>query len=132
MGKIKRKVDVQIPLQICRAIESGTPVAEICRDYQLQRTLVDTWRRKFSNGNLEAGSASKVKLLEKQNEKLKAKIGELTMEIDLLKKVDEWKRSQRSVDTSIITSRNLAQFQRPAGRSDSQYRATITSQKKKR
>lgn len=46
----------------------------------------------------------------RENEKLKSKIGELTMTIDLLKKVEAWKKQQTSAASSIITSRNLDQF----------------------
>ncbi len=36
------------------------------------------------------------------------------MTVDLLKKVEAFKRQQTSAGSSIITSKNLAQFQRPA------------------
>ena len=46
-----------------------------------------------------------------ENERLKAKIGELTMQIDLLKKLEAFARQMRKEDTSVITAKNLAQFQ---------------------
>jgi transposase-like protein len=133
MGKIKRKFDVQFKIQICQSIQSGAhTMAEVMREHQLQRSVIDGWLRRFDSGELEAKSPSALGKLEKENEKLKAKIGELTMEIDLLKKMEAWKRSQRSVDTSIITSKNLAQFQRPVDPPGSPSRATTTSPKKRR
>jgi hypothetical protein len=54
------------------------------------------------------------KIQARQIEKLQAKIGELTMTIDLLKKLDESIRQQRKEDGCVITSKNLAQFQRHA------------------
>ena len=133
MGKIRRKFDVQFKIQVCQRIESGAfTVAEICRDHQLQRGVVEGWLKRFTSGELESKGPSAVRQLEKENEKLKAKVGELTMQIDLLKKVDEWKRQQKSVDTSIITSKNLAQFQKPVEPSGFRSQATTTSQKKRR
>ena len=133
MGKIKRKFDVQFKIEVCQRIESGAyTVLEICREHQLARNVVEGWLRRFASGDLEGKSPSAMKQLEKENEKLKAKIGELTMQIDLLKKMEAWKRQQRNVDTSIITSKNLAQFQKPVDQSGSHSQVTTTSPKKKR
>lgn len=131
MGKIKRKFDVQFKIQVCQTIESGAAtVADICKEYQLQRNMVEGWLARFVSGELESQSPTRLRAIEKENEKLRAKVGELTMTIDLLKKVDAWKRQQRSVDSSIITSRNLAQFQQPAEPPGSLSRATTTGRKR--
>lgn len=115
MGKIRRKFDVQFKIQVCQAIEAGThTVADVCRDHQLQRPVVEGWMKRYVAGALTAKAGDRELELQRENEKLKAKIGELTMTIDLLKKVEAWKRQQKSADSSIITSRNLAQFQKPA------------------
>lgn len=115
MGKIKRKFDVQFKIQVCQAIEAGVQtIHEVCRDNQLQRAVVEAWMQKYVAGTLQAKAGSREKELERENEKLRAKIGEMAMTIDLLKKVEAWKKQQTNVASSIITSRNLAQFQRPA------------------
>jgi len=132
MGKIKRKFDVEFKIRLCQAIESGvTTVADACREYQLQKNLIEGWLAKYVAGGLDTQSATRLRALEKENEKLKSKVGELTLQIDVLKKIDEWKRRQRSVDSAIITSSNLDQFKRPAELSDSHPRATITARKKR-
>lgn len=115
MGKIRRKFDVSFKVQVCQRIEAGIQtVAEICRDNQIQRTVVEGWLQRYTAGSLAPKASDRQKELERENEKLKAKIGELTMTIDLLKKVEAWKKQQTSAASSIITSSNLAQFQRPA------------------
>lgn len=132
MGKIKRKFDVQFKIQICQAIESGTAtVAEVCREHQLQKNIVEGWLARYVSGDLESQSATRLRQLEKENEKLKAKVGELTMTVDLLKKVDAWKKQQRNADSSVITSKNLAQFQKDAESSDSPPPATTTGRRKR-
>jgi transposase len=114
MGKIRRKFDVSFKTQICQRIEAGIQtVAEICYENQLQRAVVEGWMQRFVSGSLPAKASNQQKDLERENEKLKAKIGELTMTIDLLKKVEAWKKQQTSAVSSIITSKNLAQFQEP-------------------
>src|SRR5690606_38351470 len=81
---------------------------------------------------LEAQSATRLRALEKENEKLKAKVGELTLQIDVLRKIDDWKRRQRNVDSAVITASNLDQFRRPAEPSDSSPRRTTTSRRRRR
>lgn len=128
MGKIRRKFDVSFKIQVCQRIEAGLQtVAEICRDNQLQRTVVEGWFQRYTAGTLAARSSDREREQEREIEKLKAKVGELTMTIDLLKKVEAWKKQQTSVASSIITSSNLAQFQKPAATLVSPRRATTTS-----
>lgn len=115
MGKIRRKFDVSFKIQVCQRIEAGVQsVAEICRDNQLQRAVVEGWLQRYTAGTLSSKTNDREKELERQVEKLQAKIGEMAMTIDLLKKVEAWKKQQTSAASSIITSANLAQYQRPA------------------
>lgn len=116
MGKIRRKFDVSFKTQVCQRIEGGVQtVAEICHENQIQRSVIEGWLQRYTAGGLVPMATNRQKELERENEKLKAKVGELTMTIDLLKKMENWKKQQKNVDSSIITSRNLAQFQKPAG-----------------
>jgi transposase-like protein len=127
MGKIRRKFDVSFKIQVCQRIEAGIQsVAEICRDNQLQRAVVEGWMQRYTSGTLTPRATDHQRELERENEKLKAKVGELTMTIDLLKKVEDWKKQQKSGISPIITSSNLAQFQKPAGRPASPPLVTIT------
>ena len=128
MGKIRRKFDTQFKIQVCQAIEAGThTVLNICQDHQIQRPVVESWMSRYVSGALTSKSPNRESELARENEKLKAKIGELTMTIDLLKKVEVWKRQQKDVNLSIITAKNLAQFQKPVRPSGSEVRPTTTS-----
>lgn len=132
MGKIKRKFDVQFKMQICQAIESSTAsLIEICQQHQLQKSTVQGWLARYVSGELEKRSPDRLRQLERENEKLLAKVGQLTMTVDLLKKVDDWKRQQKSAALPVITSRNLAQYQKPAEPSGSPSRASTTGRKKR-
>lgn len=114
MGKIRRKFDVQFKLRVAEAIESGAAeIGALCREQQLSRSVVERWAEKHREGTLGA-KANRERELERQVEKLQAKVGEMTMQIDLLKKVADWKRQQRSDDSSIITSGSLARLRQPA------------------
>jgi len=133
MGKIRRRFDVQFKTQVCEAIRGKlASIGEVCREYQLSRTTVDRWLAAFDEGRLTERSSSRERELERENERLKAKVGELTMQIDILKKIDDWKRREKSVASSIITEENLAQFQRPAKPPVSRSQRTTTKRKKTR
>ncbi len=128
MGKIRRKFDVSFKIQVCQRIEAGVQtVAEICRDNQIQRSVVEGWVQNYLAGTLTSKANPREKELERENEKLKTKVGELTMTIDLLKKVEAWKKQQTSAASSIITSSNLAQFLKPANPLASPRPATTTN-----
>jgi len=133
MGKVRRTFDVQFKTRICEVIRAElASIGEVCREYQLSRTTVDRWLAAFDEGRLTEKPSSRERELERENERLKAKVGELTMQIDVLKKIEAWKRRQKSVASSIITEENLAQFQRPARPPASPSRRTTTKRKKTR
>ena len=133
MGKIRRKFDLEFKYKICEMIRAEfAGINEVCREYQLARSMVNLWLKAFDEGRLSYRHNSREAKLEKENERLKAKIGELTMQIDILKKIDAWKRRERSVASSIITEENLDRFQRPAKQRESQSQPTTTKPKKTR
>jgi transposase len=133
MGKIRRKFDVQFKIQICQAIESGTAsVKEICQQHQLQQPTVEGWLARYVSGDFEKRSPDRLRQLERENEKLRAKVGELTMSMDVLKKVEDWKRQQKSAVLPVITSKNLGQYRKPAAPLESAPQASTTSQKKRK
>jgi transposase-like protein len=132
MGKIKRKFDVKFKEQVCQAIENGTTtVLEVCQEYQLQRVLVEGWLAKYVSGELEDNTLSRLRQIEKENERLRAKVGELTMTVDILKKAEAWKKQQKNGNSWTITSQSFARSQQPVDPSDSRPPATTTSRKRK-
>ena len=112
MGKIRRRFDTKFKQQICQAVISGQDIRDICQDHQLHRATVLRWVERFQQGEPLGKPSAKEKALEKQVEKLHAKIGQMAVEIDLLKKFHETVRRRRSVDSSVITGKNLDQFQK--------------------
>lgn len=133
MGNIKRTFDTQFKVRVCEAIRSRQKsAAAVCREYQIAQSVLYRWLDAFDAGTLGERTANREQALERENEKLKAKIGELTMQIDVLKKIQEWKQLQRNAASSIITESNLAQFQRPAEPPASPCRRTTTKRKTKR
>jgi transposase-like protein len=115
MGKIRRKFEVEFKRQLALQIESGAiSIGQAARDHQLAKSLVEKWLAKYRNNTLGARSSMRERQLEAENDKLKAKIGDLVMQIDHLKKLRAWVQQQRSADTSVITAKNWDQFRKPA------------------
>jgi len=111
MGRIRRTFDIGFKIKVCEAIDSGEKtVLDICRQYQLQRPVVEGWLEKFVRGELKPkGIESAESALARENEKLKAKVGELTMQNDALKKVFRARQEQppKSECSSIHTGESL-------------------------
>lgn len=115
MGKTRRKFTVGFKQQVIQEIESGLlNTAQAARKYEVSQGVIDHWRWKWRDGKLVEKPSSEEMAVKAENERLKAKVGELTMQIDLLKKLEAYAQQRRKEDTSVITGRNLAQFQRGA------------------
>jgi len=115
MGKIRRKFEVEFKRQLIAAIEAGSLTAsQAAREHQISRQLIYYWRDQYRNNTLVDQSSPRERQLEADNEKLKAKIGDLVMQIDHIKKLQVWVQQQKNADTSVITAKNLDRFRRPA------------------
>jgi transposase-like protein len=114
VGKIRRKFDIEFKRQVAAAVDAGMPINEVARQHKVSPSVVSGWYDRFRSGTLIDRPTVKEKALEKENQKLKAKIGELVVQIDVLKKQDEWIRQRRKLNSSIITEKNLAEFRKGA------------------
>jgi transposase len=114
MGRIRRRFDAKFKQEICEAVMGGQSIGELCQDHQLHRGVVERWLEKYKQGEALSRPSAREKSLERQVEKLHAKIGQMAVEIDLLKKFHEMLRQRRSVDSSVITGKNLDRFRKLA------------------
>jgi len=111
MGRNRRSFTIGFKQQVVAEIKSGmVTVGGAARKYELSYSTIDRWVEQFDAGKLTGRPSSDEMALRAENDRLKAKVGELTMEIDLLKKLQSWRRQQKNADTSVITESNLVQF----------------------
>jgi transposase-like protein len=109
MGKRYRKFEIGFKRQVVEEIESGLLVtAEAARKYGISQGVVDRWKAKYRAGALIEKTSTEEKALRAENERLKAKVGELTMLVDLLKKMEDYARQRRSENSSVVTGQTLA------------------------
>lgn len=112
MGKVRRKFTMGFKRQVVEELEAGLlSKAQAARKYEICASVIDRWIWKYRDGRLIEKPSGEERVLRAENERLKAKVGDLTMQIDLLKKLEAYARRRREEDTSVITSRNLARFQ---------------------
>lgn len=111
MGYTRRSFTIGFKEQVVTEIKAGVEtIGSACRKYDLGYETVSRWVKRFDEGKLVGKPDSETLALKAEVERLRAMVGRLTMDIDLLKKFDAWVRQRRKEDTSVITGRNLAQF----------------------
>ena len=106
MGKIRRKFEPEFKRQMVEQVETGqVTMAQAAREYQISRSLIERWRKQYrSNVSALADQPSRQeRQLEAENEKLKAKIGDLVMQIEHLKKLQPAPIRPRSPRTTWIS-----------------------------
>ena len=112
MGKIRRKFTTGFKQQVVQEVEAGLVTkAQAARKYEGSAGVIDRWVWRCRDGMLVEKPSSEEKTVKAEKERLKAKIGELTMQVDLLKKLEAYAQQRREENTAVIPLRNLAQFQ---------------------
>src|SRR5262245_12734518 len=115
VGQNRRKFSPESRNRILQQIESGQiSTSQAARQYQVSRSLIEYWKKRHREGQLADQSTARERQLERENRELKAKIGELVMQVEHLKKLQHLVRLTKSADTSVITASNLDQFRKGA------------------
>jgi putative transposase len=70
-------------VRILEEFESGKSVEEICREYNVARSTIYMWRKKY--GGIDRPLLKKLKKLEKENKRLKKIVAQQALDIDSLK-----------------------------------------------
>ena len=72
-------------IRILKEVETGTRVAEVCRQYGVSEQTVYRWRTKY--GGLSASELHRLRELEAENSRLKRIVAQQALDIDVLKEV---------------------------------------------
>jgi transposase-like protein len=117
MGKVKNKYSLEFKQQLIAEIDNNVvSLSEQARRHGLSPSLINTWRKKFSEGTLTASPDRRVRELEKEVDSLKGTIGDLYRQVEALKKMDLYVQKKKSESSLIISGRNLAASKKPAKR----------------
>jgi len=115
MVRRRRTFGIGFKRQLVEDIMGGlTTCAEASRKHEISTSVIEKWQSRYREGTLVERSPEDENRLQKENELLKAKVGELTMEIDILKKFNDYVRRRRKEDTLVVTAKNLEASRRGA------------------
>ena len=70
-------------IRILKELESGTTVAEVCRQYGVAEQTVYRWRTKY--GGIETSELHRLRALEAENSRLKKIVAQQALDLDALK-----------------------------------------------
>ena len=79
----RRRFSEEQIVQILQELEGVKSVEEICREYNVARSTVYLWRKKY--GGLDKPLLKKLKGLEKENARLKKIVAQQVLDLDSLK-----------------------------------------------
>lgn len=82
--KKKRYTEEQIAYALRRA-EAGTPIIDLCRELGISEQTFYRWRRKYAS--LGVSELRRLKQLEKENQRLKQLVADLTLDKHMLQEV---------------------------------------------
>lgn len=117
VSKKRRKFEAGFKRQLLAQIAAGEiSVSEAARAHDLSPTVIYYWQKQVSKGDLVDGPTVRERELEREVEKLKAKIGDMAMQIDHLKKLEEWSKKRKKLNTSVVSCLTLAQSKKDAGK----------------
>ncbi len=107
-----RRHSAQFKLQLCTDIRNGKiGRREARRTYQISANLIQLWLSQYDRGalNVEEAAATTITEYEAKIAALERKVGQLTMEADLLKKTLRLLAGLNSETSSIISGALPAQ-----------------------
>lgn len=116
------KLPAEIRRLIAQQVSSGEMTyREASEKYQISSGAVGACVKEFKGGGIkttnpprwtEEEKSPREKALEIENKILKAELGEMYLQMKLLKKVEDYKQWLKSEASSVITSENLEQLKK--------------------
>jgi transposase-like protein len=107
MKKQYRHFEDDFKRNLVARIDSGEITkSQASRENHLSGSVIDRWQRQIHEGSMRAHPSANEKKLMRELDMYKKKVGELTLQIDLLKKLDESLASMRKSSGYIVTGGN--------------------------
>lgn len=109
MTRKYRSFSSEFKRELIAEIDAGRcTISEAAREHSISRTLVDRWLQQIHEGTFINRPTPREKQLEKELEKAQAKIGQMTLIIDALKKIQKIPQYTRRPNGCVVTGENLA------------------------
>jgi transposase len=99
-----RQYTIEFKKQLVAQIESKqVSLSQAARENNISPTLIDRWRKQLQEGTLSDQPTTRERQLERELDRYKKKVGELTIEVELLKKLKNHFLHPKKSSGSIIT-----------------------------
>jgi transposase len=99
MGKSRRVFTREFKVAAVNELKSGKPLAYVARRLEVNPNMLDRWRRELKKNPTKAFSGNGNRMLAASREsEMEQKIGQMTMEIDFLKKLLRSFEEQQEAD----------------------------------
>jgi transposase-like protein len=94
-------------------IDSGAiSKAAASREHSISPSLLDRWQQRIHEGTLQSRPSARERQLERELDRYKKKVGELTIQNELLKKLNETCASMRRSNGYVVTGTSTEQSKR--------------------
>jgi transposase-like protein len=96
-------------------IDSGAiSKSAAAREHEISPCLIDRWQQKIHDGTLQSRPTARERQLERELDRYKKKVGELTIQNELFKKLNETCASMRRSNGYVVTGGPTGQSKRGA------------------
>jgi len=96
-------------------IDSGAiSKSSAARENNISPSLIDRWRQQIHEGTMQSRPTARERQMERELDRYKKKVGELTIQNELLKKLNETYASTRRSNGYVVTGGSTDQSKRGA------------------
>lgn len=115
MVKKYRTFSYQFKKELVGQIDAGMiSQGQAARENDISPSLINRWMNQIHEGGLIEKPTAREKKLERELEQSKKKIGELTLLVDYLKKIEERSQRMKKLNSCAVTQKTLDRSKEPA------------------
>ena len=104
--KKHRHFDEEFKRDLVARIDGGALTkSQAGREHGISPSLIDRWQRQIHEGAMQSRPSPREKQLERELETYKKKVGELAVQVDLLKKLKDFSASMRRSNGYVVTGK---------------------------
>jgi len=102
-----RQFNEEFKRALIAQIDSGAiSKAAAARENDISPSLIDRWQQQIHEGRMQSRPTARERQLERELDRYKKKVGELTIQNELLKKLNETCASMRRSNGYVVTGGN--------------------------
>jgi len=110
-----RQYSEEFKRELIAQIDSGAVTkAAASRENNISQSLLDRWQKQIHEGTMQSRPTVREKQLERELDRYKKKVGELTIQNELLKKLNETCASMRRSNGYVVTGSTTGPSKRGA------------------